>query len=230
MKAVDLLTRALRAIGNVGSGETPNADDINTAFAALNDMLDSWGTSRLFVYQLAEQSFPLVTGQATYLVGPGGDFNTTRPTKIDSAYVRLGQIDYQLDPIDNDAFSAIALKATAPALPKYFYYNPQMPAGELNLWPVPQSGLTIFMQSPQQLSQFPDQVTDIAFPPGYAEAIRYGVMPRLAAEGLGRVTAEQEKLAESSVARIKTLNSRVPVLRPAYGAGAGSRFNINRGF
>jgi hypothetical protein len=230
MKAIDLLTRALRAVGNVGSGETPNADDINTAFAALNDMLDSWGTSKLFVYQLAEQSFPLASGKSSYLIGPGADFDTVRPTRIDSAYVRLGQTDYPLDPIDNDAYSNITLKGSAPALPKFFYYNPQMPAGELNLWPVPQGALTIFIQSPQQLTQFPDQVTDIAFPPGYAEAIRYGVMPRLAAEGLGRVTPQQQQMAESSVARIKTLNSRVPVLRPAYGADAGGRFNINRGF
>lgn len=230
MKAIDLLTRALRAIGNVGSGETPNADDINTAFAALNDMLDSWGTSKLFVYQLAEQSFPLVAGKGTYLIGAGGDFATQRPTAIDSAYVRMGAVDYSLEPISNGAFAAIPLKTSAPGIPQCFYYNAQMPAGEINLYPVPLGGLTLFIQTPQPLTQFPDLATDIALPPGYAEAIRYAVMPRLVAEGLGRLTAQQQQLAESAVARIKTLNSKVPVLRPAYPGSAGGRFNISRGF
>lgn len=223
MIAIDMLTRALRAVGNVGSGETPNADDINTALLAANDMLDSWSASKLFVFQMLEESFPLVASQGVYLVGPSGAFVTVRPTAVQSAFVRMGALDFPLEPIGNDAYSSIGMKASFSAIPKFFYYNPQATNGELSIWPVPQSGLTIFMQSPQQLTQFTDLATDIALPPGYAEAIRYALMPRLAAEGLGTVNAEQLKLAESSVARIQTLNSNVPVLRT--GAGNG-RFNI----
>lgn len=223
MIAIDMLTRALRAVGNVGSGETPNADDINTAMLAANDMLDSWSASKLFVFQVLEESFPLVAGQGVYLVGPTGAFVTARPTSVQSAFVRMGTLDFPLESITNDAYSGIGMKASFSAIPQFFYYNPQSVNGELNIWPVPQSGLTIFIQSPQQLTQFSDLATDITLPPGYAEAIRYALMPRLAAEGLGTVSAEQVKLAESSVARIQTLNSNVPVLRT--GAGNG-RFNI----
>lgn len=225
MKAVDLLTRALRAIGNIGSGETPTADDINTSLMALNDMLDSWSISKLFVYQLMEESFPLVSGKGTYLIGSGGDFVTTRPIAISGAYVRFSNLDYRLEPIDNDAYSNIGLKTGFNGIPEFIYYNPLMPFGEINLWPCPQSSLTLFIQSPKQMTQFPDLATDILLPPGYAEAIRYAVMPRLVAEGLGKLNGEQIKLAESSVERIKTLNSNVPILRPGNGRNAG-RFNI----
>ncbi len=228
MKATDLLTRALRAIGNVGSGETPTADDMTTAFLSLNDMLDSWSTSRLFVYQLAEESFALTSGKGVYLIGPTGDFVTTRPIDIDSAFVRMSGIDFQLAPITNDAYSAIVMKAGFNGIPDFIYYNPQSPNGEINLWPVPQASLTLYLQSPKQLTQFPDLATDVTFAPGYAEAIRFGVMPRLAAENLGTMNSEQAKLAEASVGRIKTLNSNVPVLRPAFSMG-GERFNIFRG-
>lgn len=230
MKAIDLLTRALRAVGNVGSGETPNADDMNTALLALNDMLDSWSLSKLFVYQLLEENFPLTAGKGVYSVGAGGDFNTTRATTIGSAYVRLGVTDYPVEMIDNDAYSNIGLKASFNSIPQYIYYNPSQPLGEINLWPVPQAGLTLYMQSPKQLMQFPDLTTDIILPPGYAEGVRYALLPRLAAEGLGTVNAEQVKLSESSVERIKTLNSNVPVLKPAYRKGGSGRFNIFRGY
>lgn len=223
MIAIDMLTRALRAVGNVGSGETPSADDINTALLAVNDMLDSWSASKLFVFQMLEESFPLVAGQGVYLVGPSGGFVTVRPTAVQSAFVRMGALDFPLEAIGNDAYSGIGMKASFSAIPQFFYYNPQAVNGELNIWPVPQAGLSIFIQSPQQLTQFTDLTTDISLPPGYAEAIRYALMPRLAAEGLGAVNNEQLKLAESSVARIQTLNSNVPVLRT--GAGNG-RFNI----
>ena len=126
MKAVDLLTRDLRAIGNVGAGEAPNADDINTGFMALNDMLDSWSTSWLFVFQLFEESFALTSGKGVYLVGPSGDFVTTRPTDIQSAYVRLSNIDYVMQRITNDAYSGITMKAGFNGIPDYFYYNPQV--------------------------------------------------------------------------------------------------------
>lgn len=230
MKAIDLLTRALRAVGNVGSGETPTGDDIDAALACVNDMLDSWSTSKLFVYQLAEESFPLTTGKGTYLIGPGGDFITARPVSIVSAYVRMANstspIDYPLSPVDDDAYSGISMKTGFNGICEYIFYNPLMPAGEINLWPCPMAALTLFIQSPKALAKFPDLQTDLLLSPGYAEAIRYALMPRLAAEGLGKVSPEQIALAESAIERIKTVNSRVPVLRVT---GDKRRFNIYGG-
>lgn len=230
MKATDVLTRALRAIGNVGSGEVPTADDMTTAFLSLNDMLDSWSTSKLFVYQLLEESFPLASGKGVYNIGPTGDFVTTRPTDISSAFVRLNNIDYPLTQLSNDAYSAISMKSGFTSIPEFYYYDTKAPNGELNLFPAPQVGLSIYLQSPQQLAQFADLVTDVILPPGYSEAIRFGVMPRLAAENLGTMNSEQAKLAEAAIERIKTLNSNVPVLRPGYSKGGNGRFNINRGY
>lgn len=223
MIAIDMLTRALRAVGNVGSGETPNADDINTALLAANDMLDSWSSSKLYVFQMLEESFALTAGQGAYQIGPGGDFVTVRPTAVQSAFVRRSGLDYPLEAITNDAYSSIGMKAGFQGIPQFFYYNPTIPTGELSIWPTPQSGLTLYMQSPQQLTQFVDLTTDLILPPGYAEAIRYSLMPRLAAEGLGVVNADQIAIAKSSVDRLQTLNSNVPVLRT--GASNG-RFNI----
>lgn len=229
MKAIDLINRSMRGAGILGSGEIATSDEANDSFLILNDMLDSWSVSKLFVYQLLEENFPLVIGQAVYLMGPGGDFNTTRPTAIQSAYVRLNGIDYDLEPIDNDAYSAIALKTTIPSIPQFLYYDPKFPAGEINLWPNPSQAMSIFIQTPRQLTQFPDLVTDISFPPGYAEALRYALIVRLSSEFNVPLPRGAAELEQSSIARLQTVNSNAPVLRPGYSNRMNGRFNINKG-
>lgn len=230
MRAVDVITRSLRGVGYIGTGQTPDSDALNDGFLMLNEMLDSWGLSKLFVFQYLEEQFPLTAGKGVYTMGPGGDFSTVRPNEIVSAYVRLGQIDYPIQIIDNDAYSNIGLKASFTSITQFLYLDPKQPLAEVNLWPVPQAGLTLFMQSAQQLAQFPDLATDVTFPPGYGEAIRHGLMPRLAAEGLGTITGEQAEIAKASIARLKTLNSNVPVLKPDYATNGAGRFNIYRGY
>ena len=80
------------------------------------------------------------------------------------------------------------------------------------------------------LTAFPDLVTDITFPPGYREALRYNLAMRLIAEMpgnynqiMGQVTGE---LAISSLARIRSIN--IPVVQtnsdPAL-FGYGGRYN-----
>lgn len=230
MKAIDLITRSLRGAKILGNGETARANMANDGLVLANEMLDSWSIDRLYVFQLLEEQFPLVVGQATYLIGPGGDFVTTRPTEIESAYVRLSSIDYTLDEIDNDAYSEIGLKTTIPSIPSFFYYDPKIPAGELNLWPNPSQAMTLFLQTPRQLTQFPDLTTDILFPPGYAEAVRGGLTLRLAEFYGMPVSQSMADLATNAIARVQKRNSSVPVLRPEFTTNANGRFNIYRGY
>jgi hypothetical protein len=228
MKAVDLITRALKAIGNIGSGEVPTAPDANDSLEILNEMLDSWSTSSTLVFCNNEESFPLQSNKGVYSMGQGGDFPTVRPVDIQSVYVRLGAVDYPVQIIDNDAYSSIATKSTTGGIPRFLYINPTAPLLELCLWPVPQDGQALFIQSSQQLTQFPDLTTDVLLVPGYAEAIRLSLIPRLAAEGLGVAKPEAIEIAKASVARIRSINSRVPVLRPGYGNGRSG--NILNGY
>ncbi|SNT33744.1 hypothetical protein SAMN06265795_12645 [Noviherbaspirillum humi] len=230
MKAIDLITRALVGAGILASGETPKNDEVQTGLQVLNDMLDSWSVSRLFVYQLLEENFPLTVGKGTYTIGPGGDFSTARPIDIQSCYARLNNVDYPITLIDNDAYSDIGLKASVPGLPLFLYYDPQTPLGEINFWPVPSQAMTFFIQTPRQLTQFTDQTADVTFPPGYAEALRYGLIVRLAAEFGLPVSQAAAELSKSSIERLQTNNSTVPVLRPEFSTGGSGRFNILRGY
>lgn len=228
MKAITLITRAMKAAGVISSEETPQSSDTSDALTVLNAMLDSWSVSRLYIYQLLEENFPLTIGQTTYTMGPGGNFNTTRPNDIQSLYVRYNGIDYPIKQIDNDAYSDIALKNTIAGIPQFMYYDPQNPTGELNFWPAPFANMSVYIQTPSQMTQFHDLVTDVAFPAGYQEAITYSLALRIAAEWGLPPNPSLMQLAEHAVARLQTNNSAAPVLKPDFTTGNG-RFNIYRG-
>jgi hypothetical protein len=209
--AINLISRALRAIAVLGSGETPNNADAQDSFTALNDMLDSWSTVRLYCYQVVESSLAATLSDGSYTVGAGGDFNTTRPTQITSVRYTVGDIDYWLDTLNRDEFAAIPIK-TEGGIPAFYSYEPSFPLGVLTLWPIPATTGTIVIQSPQQLTQFTTLTTQITFPPGYREAIHLGLCEALSNEFRVPLTPQLMNSMTNAKRRIRRLNVTVPVL------------------
>lgn len=228
--ASSIINDGLQAIGNISPGETVKAEDANSAFLSLNRMLDSWSTDKLFVFQMFQESFPLTANIANYSIGPGGDFNTIRPTQITKAFLRVSDLDYDIQIINDSGYANIGQKSTYAGYPQYLNYNPTLVLGTINIWPFPQSNMRLFIQSPKQLSKFVSLSDDVILAPGYEEAILYALITRLSSLGLGRASADQISLSESSIARIKILNSKVPVLRSEFVSNMNGDGNIFDGF
>lgn len=76
---LDIITGALRNIGALEAGETPNAQDAQDALQVLNDLLESWSIDKLLVYSSVENILTLTPGQYQYTVGNpvGGTFTGT---------------------------------------------------------------------------------------------------------------------------------------------------------
>src|SRR3989304_3628268 len=93
--ALQIMTRSMRLAGVIGKGESLDADESADGLAALNSMLESWQTDRLFVYQIREDKFTLLTGFFGYTVGTGGDFNIPRPVKLeDTCFILKDNVQY----------------------------------------------------------------------------------------------------------------------------------------
>lgn len=71
-QAQDLVTRALRAVGEYAAGEPIDPDDANDAFDTLNDMLEQWSNSTMMIPYKTEVIFTLVANTASYTIGQGG--------------------------------------------------------------------------------------------------------------------------------------------------------------
>jgi len=98
---IDIISRALKDIGALASGETPTADEAQDAFDMLNDMIDQWSNEDMMVFYRTEIVFPITPGQTQYTIGPGGQIganitgsisgNILTVTAIASGAVAIGQ-------------------------------------------------------------------------------------------------------------------------------------------
>jgi hypothetical protein len=111
---------------------------------------------------------------------------------------------------DYDWQVQIPVKLVNSTLPLQVYDDGAFPLRNLNFWPIPTTAVNTRIYSWQALNQFPDLVTDLTFPPGYAEALRYNLAVRLIAEMPGeyaQITVQVTSgLASDSLARVKVMN------------------------
>jgi len=67
---IDIISRALKDIGALESGETPTPDAAQDAFDMMNDLIDQWSNEDMMVFNITEIVFPVIAGQVQYTIGP----------------------------------------------------------------------------------------------------------------------------------------------------------------
>ena len=69
-KPIDIISRAMKDIGALASGETPSPEEAQDAFDMLNDLIDQWSNEDMIVFNVTEIIWPVVAGQVQYTIGP----------------------------------------------------------------------------------------------------------------------------------------------------------------
>lgn len=219
--AESIIRRAMRLLNVLAAGETPGANEKTDALDAMNSMLDAWRNESLMVYALRDEAL-MLTGAASYTIGDGGDLNTARPVKIETAFYRANGFDYPVRIADALAWARIASKSTSSGVPDWLYYAPDYPAGHLYMNPNPPNGeLHLVTWTPLTSFAASDPV---ALPPGYQEAITFQLASRLAIEYGKAVPVEVAAIGSAAKKDIKRVNFRVPHMNS--GLTAGRRFDI----
>jgi hypothetical protein len=210
----------MRLIGALASGEAPTAAEANDALLVLQQMIDSWNADRLMCFTITISEFPLVVGQQVYTLGTGGDFNIPRPARIErTSIVSLTnpaqplelEIDYYTDLDWQDQ----PVKIINSSLPQAVYDDQNFPLRNLSFWPIPTQPVNTRLYCWTQLTTFDLNTTDVTFPPGYIEALRYNLAVQLMAEmpgdynqaTFGIVTAK----ATETMGRVRSIN--VPMVQ-----------------
>lgn len=207
--AGDLVKGAMRLIGAIATGETPTANEMTDALSVLNDVLEYWNTQSLAVYQTSTEQFPTVGGQATYTIGPAGNWNTKRPVDIgDPAVCTFQGVDFPIDIIGQAEYDLIPLKTQQQSIIEKLLYVNDWPLGKITLWPVPNAVVTITLDTQTQLTAVTDQSTAISYPPGYAMALRYQLAIALAAEYGIEPSPTVIAIGRSSFAALKRTNRK----------------------
>ena len=177
--ANDIITDALLRDGIYAPGETVADADAQRCLSILNDMMDGWSNESLACYEELEQTGLLVPGQSAYTIGPGGNFNLTRPIRIKygpgAAYVQDSNgNNYGVDVYSRESWNLISNRTiqVQSDFPNVLFYDPQYPLGVLNFYPVPILSYSAFWDSYLQLTEFASIATPLSLPPGYKDALQ----------------------------------------------------------
>lgn len=204
--ALELIKSSLRLIGVIAYAETPTAEEANDALLTLNDLLETWSTERLSVYGAANESFVTVAGLATYTIGPGGNWNTTRPVRISGAYCTFGGVDFGIREWGQEQYNGVRLKTQQQDIVERYLFINDLPLGRVTLWPVPSSIMPIVLSTDRVLTAAAALATSLSFPPGYALALKHALAIMLAPEYGATIGAEIAQVAKESKANIKRAN------------------------
>lgn len=210
--ANDIIKSAFSIAGVLSKAESPTADETQDALDTLNDLFESLSNDSLFAYARTTESFTLTGGDGEYTIGTGGDFNTTRPIDIISAYVRIGTTDYGVGIIADEDYASIVSKNTS-SIPYFLNYSATYPLGTIKLYPVPPAGYTLYLLSEKPISTV-TLTQELVLSPGWNRflknqmaleiAAEYGVeIPQLAVKN----ATEAMGLIKRGAAKVKSIDA-----------------------
>ncbi len=222
--AISIISRGMRLVGALQKGEVPDADESVDGLYVLNSMLDFFSVKKYLVYQILDESFTLTAGTASYTVGSGGAFSTTRPDKLeDSCYLEINNISYGLDLIDEQRYAAIPDK-TVTTMPKRVFYYPSMPTGTIYFDSKPDQAYTFHLKSWKQLQQFSSLTTTLSLPPGYQEMIETSFAERYGIEFNFEIPNDVKLMAADARRTLGIVNAPDMIMSPDI--GSRRRYNI----
>lgn len=203
MTAVSTLVYdAMYQAGVLGQDQTPSSGDVNLVLRRLNRMLDSWANEKQMIFRNDEESFTMVAGQASYATTV---FTDGRPIAFNSMRVRLNNIDYPIDFIDQQKWNGISYKGTT-AIPRYMYYDSNYPTATMFFYPIPYAAFTCYAYCQRQLQGTLALTTNLAMPLGYEAAIVDGLAVDIMPSFGKKATPQQAVAARDSKSRIKRTN------------------------
>lgn len=199
--ALGIIKSAMRKVGALTKTENPSADEAQDGLEMLNDLLSSLSNDSMVIYARYSEDFTLSGGTGSYTIGTGGAFNTARPVKIISAFIRSGDVDYPLDILSDEQYYSIAVKSTS-GIPCGLNFSNDYPLGVIKLYPVPDANYQLFILSEKQLSQFTiNQTVDL--PAGWNRMLIYNLALEMFSEYGQTATQEVKMIADDSRALIK---------------------------
>jgi hypothetical protein len=200
----------------LASGEITDDDEYNDFVIVLDGGTGS-GQYRSIIDSVA--STDAVTVNSDWATTP--DNTTTyyiearRPVKIASAYTRDTEgSDYPIDPgMTNSEWAALSDKDQTGSYPDYLYYRPSFPRGQINLYPSPGSGLTLYLQVREQLTRPGLINSTVSFPPGYERAFVYNLALDIAPRYGMEMSSIVYQTAIDAKAALKMTNQCYPTMQ-----------------
>lgn len=191
-----IVNGALELIGVKDPESTATPSMLSTGLRRLNMLIGQLNIQTLTSPVDAREVFPLVANKGgpsnPYTIGPGGDFNTTRPVSLTGAGalftspVYPNEVELLLGLITTDGYNSITVKDLPNTTCTGVYFNASYAGGlaTLNLWPIPNTLSVInniVLYHRTLFANITNGVASYDLPPGADEMFEYNLAVRLAA-------------------------------------------------
>lgn len=159
-----LCTAAIKKLGVIAKGQSPDTSDLDEAALNLNLVLGNLRTKGLFLWKRVEYEYSLTAGTSLYNIGVGQTLNTPYPLKMLSAYstdLNKNQV-IPIDIIGENEYNILPANASS-GMPLKLTYQPKLQMGVVRVWPKPDASVvsnyrvTLVYQAP---FEFPEESTD----------------------------------------------------------------------
>lgn len=201
-----LIAAAMRKIGALSKGQSPDSEDLSNGMHALNSVMMEYQTYGLPLWKRQQYVLQLVAGQYVYGFGTSVDSTlgtpwdedilwddetfwdgitttteTVFPLKIEQAILRLSNSSSQeVFSCSNYEFNRLNTSATGK--PNQYVYHPMVNNGTLKIWPVPDQEYSLEITHRSQIEVFTSSTETPDFPQEWTNALVYGLASALAPE------------------------------------------------
>lgn len=231
IKAGDLVLSGYLEAGIQAAGEPLNAADAAWGLQKLQRLIDIYNSIRGLIQAVQFPRFTIIPNKSPISIGPTGDFVVSaRPISIISAGLVLsGTTESPLDPVDDDWWAANAQKGQTSTIPSVIYYSPDVPNGNIYLWPVPTVVNDLILQTWTPLTDPATLDTIMALSNAYWSALVYTLAVELLPSFNREAGGTLLRLQAQAVKAVIGNNSASPRMRTDGGGlpGGSNRPDFN---
>lgn len=181
----DIIKGALRKLGRLAKGQTPDTEDYTNAQQSLNAIIAEYTTIGMQLWSRTDYTLTLVAGQKAYTMGIGQTINIPFPFKLLSVTLNnTGGGNIEVFPIAKQDFDLLTITSTG--TPVNYTYQPFINYGTLTVWPTPDASVianyTCVLTYQKQLQGFTTGTETPDFPQEWQNALIYALALDLAPE------------------------------------------------
>lgn len=224
----DLIKGSLRLIGATDPGENLSPEEAADGLVTLNEVLESLSIDGLLIHEYKREKFDLVPSQGSYTYGTSGNFNASRPVKIEMAQLEVqndSPYELPIEILNDQQWAAVTQKSFTSEFPDKIFIAGTFPLETVHVYPVPTIAHKIVFYALKPLTAYTSVNDSVSLPPGYYRLLRYALAETVAPEYGKELTPNQTRILDDAKADIRRINFK-PVL---LNSGGHSAFNVYKG-
>jgi hypothetical protein len=184
-----IISSALRKLGVLELGATPDSDTISNSSQVLNLMIKQWMTDGIKLWTVVEYTLPLVASKNSYTIGPSGDLVADKPLRLIQAFLRNIQVSPNVDTpmqiFSKEQYNVLGSKNST-GTPNSVFLDPNTTYSTVYIYLTPDSNTATNYQMHLVVQKpIDDILTSISipnFPVEWMQALTWGLADQLALE------------------------------------------------